>query len=204
VNPLPNVAISVVGAGTGTGGTFVAGGPITFNIIASPGQNSTAQIRNVTVEFGDGDRRDLGAVTTTGTTPLPVQHIYNGPGTFTARVIVTDNFGFQSSSATIVVVQAQPPLSVTINQQRTVAGSNTVFNLTATVAPASAVPSSFSWEYRAASNGALITASTTTSGQDTQTFPNTQGPVIVRVTVQTTTPVGGSAVGTTTIVPSGP
>jgi hypothetical protein len=200
VNPLPNVSISVVGAGTGTGGTFVAGGPITFNIIASPGQNSTAQIRNVTVEFGDGDRRDLGAVTTTGTTPLPVQHIYNGPGTFTARVIVTDNFGFQSSSATIVVVQAQPPLSVTINQQRTVAGSNTVFNLTATVVPSTAVPISFFWQYRNAATGAVLVSNTTTSGQDSQTFSNTPGgPIIASVTVTTTT--GQTASGFATLVP---
>ncbi len=196
VNPLPTVSISAVPPGTTSGGTFTAGGPITFNILAAPGTNSTAQIRNVSVDFGDGTpKQDLGNVTTSGTTPFPVQHVYNGPGTFTARVTVTDTTGFQTSSATVVFVQAQPPLAVTINVTKTPAGTNAVFTLTATVVPTTAVPFSFFWVYTNVNTGQIVRSVTTTSPQDAITVP--ANGAAYTVTVDVTTTANGKATGLT-------
>ena len=71
VNAIPTVSIAAA-----TTGTLVAGSPVTFTMAVTPGANSTAQIANVLVEFGDGTRADLGAVQ--GAT-LAVSTIYKPP-----------------------------------------------------------------------------------------------------------------------------
>jgi hypothetical protein len=53
VNPVPTVSVST------TTSNITANVPIVFNISVTPGQNSSAQIRNVQVSFGDGDVADL-------------------------------------------------------------------------------------------------------------------------------------------------
>jgi hypothetical protein len=136
VNPLPIVSI------TAQGTTFTAGTPVVFTISAQPAQNSVAQIRQVVVDFDDGTRRNLGAVSGTN---LIVQHQYDDDDTYTVTVEVTDTLGSEVTAATVIVVQPQPPLNVTISKSSTPSGGNTIYTLTATVTPASTVVANYQW-----------------------------------------------------------
>jgi adhesin/invasin len=136
VNPLPTVSITTQGT------TFQAGTPIIFTISAQPGANSTAQIREVVVNFDDGTVRNLGAVSGTS---LTVQHQYDEGDTYTVTVRVTDTLGTVVSAATVIVVQAQAPLNVTISKTSQPSGGNTNYTLTATVTPPSIVVANYRW-----------------------------------------------------------
>ena len=136
VNPLPTVSISAQGT------TFQAGTPIIFTISAQPGTNSTAQIREVVVNFDDGTVRNLGAVSGTS---LTVQHQYDEGDTYTVTVRVTDTLGTVVSAATVIVVTAQAPLNVTISKTSQPSGGNTNYTLTATVTPPSIVVANYRW-----------------------------------------------------------
>jgi adhesin/invasin len=136
VNPLPTVSITTQGT------TFQAGTPIIFTISAQPGTNSTAQIREVVVNFDDGTVRNLGAVSGTS---LTVQHQYDEGDTYTVTVRVTDTLGTVVSAATVIVVQAQAPLNVSIAKTTQPSGGNTNYTLTATVTPPSIVVANYRW-----------------------------------------------------------
>lgn len=182
VNPLPTVSI------TPPSGTLTADSPIVFTITVSPGANSTAQIKEVIVNFGDGKSVNLGAVSGTTT----VSHEYDD-GTFTVRVTATDTLGGVTSAATVIVVQPQPPLGVTINHSQFAAGGNTTVTFTATVTPATAVVSSYFWTF---GDG---TSQTTSSNSTVKQYVTGSGVKIVEVTVTTTT--GQRATGTTAVNP---
>lgn len=139
VNPLPTVSIT---AGSTGSTAFQAGTPVPFTISAQPGTNSTAQIREVVVNFGDGTAVNLGAVS--GTT-LSVQHRYDEGGTFTVTVRVTDTLGTVVNAATVIVVLDQAPLAVSISKATTQSGPNNNYTLTATVTPSSIIVSNYRW-----------------------------------------------------------
>src|SRR5262249_35092911 len=61
---------------------IAAGLPATFTV----GVGSTANIQNVTVDFGDGKQQSLGAISGSTT----IQHVYSDSGTFTVRATATD------------------------------------------------------------------------------------------------------------------
>jgi PKD repeat protein len=167
---------------------LVAGSPITFTIGAAPGANSTAQIRNVAIDFGDGTRRDLGAVQGTA---LSVSTIYNNAGTFTVTLTVTDTLGFVTTGATVIVVLPQPPLSVTILVAQTTSGQTTLVTFTATVTPSTATVSSYLWNF-----GDGTSPQVTTGPQVTHNYP-VGTPRTVTLTVTTTT---GQTADTSTVV----
>lgn len=184
VNPIPTVSI------TAPSGTLTAGSPITFTITASPGTGSTAQIREVIVNFGDGESVNLGAVSGSGIT---VQHTYDDDDTYTVRVTVNDTLGGVTSAATVIVVQPQPPLGVTINHTQITSGGTTTVNFTATVTPSSATVASYFWTFGDA------TSQTTSSNQAVKQYVAGSGTKIVTVKVTTTT--GQTAEGTTSVNP---
>jgi hypothetical protein len=185
VNPLPTVSI------TADGTIFTAGMPVTFSISAQPGTNSTAQIRDVVVSFGDGDSQSLGGVSGTG---LKVQHRYDDEGTFTVSVRVTDTLGTVVSAATVLVVEAQPPLAVAINHSQTTNVGLTTVNFTATVTPATAVVTSYVWNF-----GDGSPPRTTSSNQTVHQYNDDNVTKIVTVTVTTTT--GRTATGSSSVTP---
>jgi hypothetical protein len=183
VNPLPTISI------TPPTGTLIARTPLIFTITAQPGTNSTAQIRNVRVNFGDGEIIDLGAVSGTGIT---VAHQYDDDGTYQVRVTVTDTFGGENQAATVIVVQPQPPLGVTINYTKSgTLPPGVTATFTATVTPATATVSSYLWNF-----GDGSPAQTTTSNQAVHQY-TAAGTFTVTVTVTTTT--GQTAIGQTSI-----
>lgn len=82
------------------------GGTATFQVEATVGANS-APLRELTIDFGDGDRVNLGAPSGSVT----VSHVYRSPGVYTVRATATDSAGAQSSTSTqVTVVAAGRPL----------------------------------------------------------------------------------------------
>jgi adhesin/invasin len=183
VNPIPTVSIRP------TTGVLNAGQPITFTLSVQPGTNSTAQIKNVTISFGDGASETLGAVSGTDFT---VQHIYSEAGTYTVRATVTDTLGGVTSAATVIVVQPEPPLSVTITFTKASTGVvPAVVTFTATVIPTTATVASYVWDFGDGSSQA------TTSNQVTHTYTSA---AVRTVTVTVTTTTGQTAQGQTAVV----
>jgi Big-like domain-containing protein/PKD domain-containing protein len=176
VNPLPTVSIAA------PTGTLTAGSPVTFTLVAMPGTNSTAQIRDVTVDFGDGDVRDLGAVTT-GASGQPIQHQYNNaaPTSYTVRATVLDTLGGTTTAATVIVVLGQPPLSVTLTSTQSTSGTTTFVTFTATVTPNTATIASYLWNFGDGSSPQL-----TTGPQVPHNYVAGSGPKTVTVTATTT------------------
>jgi adhesin/invasin len=184
VNPLPTVSI------TGPTGTIVANSPVTFTISASVASTSTAQIRDVTVNFGDGSRpQSLGAANGSN---LQVQHIFEDDGTFTVSVTVTDTLGGVTSASTIVVVQPEPPLRVSLSVSSQPASSNTtIYTFTATVIPSTETVISYEWF-----DGAVLREVTT---NNQFVFTALTGEVhTIRVLITTST---GRQTSTTRVIP---
>jgi len=177
VSPLPTISIAPQ---TTSGATFTAGSPITFNITVQPGTNSTAQIRDVTVDFGDGSRpRDLGSLTGMN---IPIQYTYSAAGTYVVRATAVDTLNSSVSGATQVVVLSQPPLSVSLNSSQVTSGTTTTVTFTATVTPNTATVASYLWNF-----GDNSSPQTTPGNQVVHQYAAGRGPTIVSVTVTTTT-----------------
>jgi hypothetical protein len=110
-----------------------AGLPASYTFaVAVPATNATA-IRNVTVNWGDGQTQDLGIVTGTAN----VSHVYRSSGTFDIVGTVTDSFGnvVRNSISVSVNAKPQPVVSITATTANPTAGVDMVF--TASIAPVS-------------------------------------------------------------------
>ena len=174
VNPLPTLSISA------PSGTLTANSPIVFTLSVSPGANSTEQIRNVSVDYGDGGRKDdLGAVSGTA---LTVQHQFADSGTFTVRATVTGSLGTISQAATTVVVQPEPPLSVTISSTSVSSGGTSTFTFTSTVTPSTATVASYLWNF-----GDGSSPESSTNPQRIHSYPTGSGQKVVTLSITTTT-----------------
>jgi adhesin/invasin len=179
VNPLPTVSV------TPPGGTLTANSPIVFTVTVAPGASSTAQIKEVIINFGDGASANLGAISGTTT----VQHEYPRSGTYTVRVTATDTLGGVTSAATVIVVRPEPPLSVTISYTKATSGPVTTVTFTATVTPNTATVASYLWDF-----GDGTPPFATSSNQVVHPY---SVPAVYTVTVTVTTTTGQSAVGQT-------
>jgi len=93
VIPVPRPAINV----TPTPPTQVAGGVINFNIQVTVPQG--IGVVRTRILFGDGEARELG-----GAVSLTVVKVYNTPGQYTVRVLVTDTTGQETEGTTTVSV----------------------------------------------------------------------------------------------------
>jgi hypothetical protein len=142
-----------------------AGTPVTFNITTA----SAANIRDALIEFGDGDRQDLGAIGEKAQT----SHTYNDSGQFTARVTVTDATGATEFAVTTVTIGSLP-VSLAASPNPVKVNNPTV--LTATVPGGTQIESyTFTFDDN---TSPVTTASNTTP----HTF-TTRGTHIVRVDV---------------------
>jgi len=98
-----NPTISITGPATGTTGI-----PVTFTV--TPPANPPQPITNVTVDFGDGTSRNLGAIT--GVTSFT--KTFNAEGGYTVTATAADASGGRGSSSTgIVVTTSQPGATLT-------------------------------------------------------------------------------------------
>ena len=122
-------AISITGPATGTVGTSVS-----FSV-TPPAASANPATSNVTVDFGDGTSRDLGAITAT----TSVSKVYSSEGNYTVAATVSDTAGGRNTSSTGIGITraANPTLSMSQTSSTTpnaVIGTNESFSVTASAA----------------------------------------------------------------------
>lgn len=100
-------------------------------VVFQVGVSATANVRNVTIDFGDGVRQSLGALTST----TSVAHVYGRDGTYTVTATASDASGSLESVSTTVVVAPAPRLGVSITSSTAnpVVGQPVSFTVTVTV-----------------------------------------------------------------------
>jgi len=162
-----------------------AGLPANFTV----GVSTTANIRDVTVDFGDGRQLSLGALSVASTT---VPHTYELAGTYTVRATATDTSGFSEQQSTaITILPAQPP-AVTITGPQSVPVRQTAI-FTATVTGATSTILRYEWDF---GDGAEPRTVTTTSNRQPTTYATIGTKVVTVRVVQATGPSGD---GTTVV-----
>jgi hypothetical protein len=173
LNPRTGITIS------GPTNSVSAGQPATFNV----GVSSTANIRDVTIDFGDGTRRSLGALSG----PTTVPHTYTTAGTYAVTATATEASGSTEQVATAVtILPAQPP-GVIITPSTTTPTVNQVITLTATVSGATSTIQQYQWDF---GDGETRV---TTGPQTTKSYSSV-GTKVIRVTVvQSSGPAGQGA-----------
>jgi len=166
-----------------------AGSPANFTI----GVSATANIRSVTVEWGDGGTTLLGALSASTTVP----HIYNSQGTYTVTAIATTADGYSESVSTVVTVTSPVPLAVTLaaSSAQPVTGQTVTFTATTGAVPPGAVILRYDWDF---GDGATTT---TTSNVATHIYAS-PGTRDINVTVVLSNAATGTAV--TTIIVTNP
>ena len=167
-----------------------AGVPASFTV----GVASGAVIRDVTVDFGDGDRLALGPVTGNVT----VSHTYNEPGTYTVRATATDAVcGPETVSTALTILPGQPPgITITASNNNPTVGETVIF--TATVSGATSTILRYEWNFGA---GAIPPAITTTGNRATATYTTPGTKIITVRVVQAAGPEGETS--TAIVVRSG-
>ena len=108
---LPTISIALAssaGIGGGTGQPEI-GLPMSFTV--TPGTATTGNpIRNVVVDYGDGQTDNLGGISA-GTT---VSHTYTRPGTYRVTATVTDIQGLTNSASIVINVSERSPITLTL------------------------------------------------------------------------------------------
>jgi len=174
----PRTGVTLIGPTT----SVSAGLPASFTV----GVGSTANVRDVTVDFGDGSRQSLGAISGSTT----VQHTYTTPDTYTVSAIATEASGFtEQVSTSVTILPGQPP-GVIITPSNTSPTRNQIITLTATVSGATSTILQYQWDFGDGSTAV------TTGPQITKAYADV-GTKVIRVTVVQA--VGPSGQGQTTV-----
>jgi PKD repeat protein len=197
-----------------------AGTPANFTVSVT----SAANVRDVTVTWGDGTSTSVGAIS--GSTV--VAHVYSRDGTYTVTATATDASGNRESVSTSVTVLQASPVTVTVTASPTLptTGQTVTFTATAT-APAGSSVLRLDWNF-GDGTGTTTTGSTVShvysvSGAQTVTVTavatngatgtgqtivtvTAQTPISVTLTPSSTSPAIGQTVlftATTGTLPSG-
>lgn len=109
-------------------GTVTAGTPASFTVTATTSTGATA-FRDVTIDFGDGNSRSLGALSGSITVP----HTYGSPGTYTVAARGVDVDGDSVPPVATAVVVGQLSLSVNLAASTTTPTPTLSVQFTATV-----------------------------------------------------------------------
>jgi hypothetical protein len=171
----PRTGITLAGPTT----PVSAGVPATFTV----GVGATANIRDVTIDFGDGERRSLGAISGSTT----IQHTYLEPGTFNVSATANEASGFNETVSTAVtILPGQPPaVIITASNTNPSVGETVIF--TATVSGATSTVLRYEWNF---GNGAVPATAETTGNRATASYLNTGTKIITVRVVQATGPSG--------------
>ena len=171
----PRTGVTITGPTT----SVSAGQPASFTVSVG----STANVRDVSVDFGDGRRISLGALSGSTT----VQNTYTTAGTYSVTATATEASGFtEQVSTTVTILPAQPP-GVIITPSTTTPTVNQIFTVTATVSGATSTIQRYLWDF-----GDGRTRETT-GPQTTLSYP-TVGTKVIQVTVvQASGPQGQGA-----------
>ena len=182
LNPRTGVSI------TPPTGTLTALTPATFTI----GVSTTANIRDVRVNWGDGLTQNLGALSAAST---PVSHIYETEGQYTVTATATDTSGFSEPvSTTVIVLPAQPP-TVLVTATPTTASVNQLVTLRAQVSGNTSTIIRYEWSFGADA----ATPSISTSSAQVQNSWRTAGTKGISVTVFQSSGPTGDGFGSVTI-----
>lgn len=180
----PRVGVTI----SGPANPPAAGLPATFTVGVAAGANVT----NVMVDFGDGSRQSLGALSGNTT----VSHIYTNAGTYSASATATEATGDVTTVSTaITILPAQPP-GVTIQVSDTTPNLDQQITLTATVTGAISTIQRYDWDF---GDG---TSASTTGNQVQKTYSGVAnlGTKVISVTVtQAAGPVGQGQTSITVI-----
>lgn len=148
---LPVVTIAVVG-GASANSTEV-GLPTIFSLKQENTATSSA-IRSVTLDFGDGNSRALGALS--GTTTLSYQ--YNRTGFFTVSATATDALGQVGVST--LALQVTDRFAIPVNVTQSVVAGVATFSATATPRTGTSIRT-YEWDFGDSSGGSTTTGSIT-------------------------------------------
>ena len=171
----PRTGITLAGPTT----PVSAGVPATFTV----GVAATANIRDVTIDFGDGERRSLGAISGSTT----IQHTNLEAGTFNVSATANEASGFNETVSTAVtILPGQPPaVIITASNTNPSVGETVIF--TATVSGATSTVLRYEWNF---GNGAVPATAETTGNRATASYLNTGTKIITVRVVQATGPSG--------------
>jgi hypothetical protein len=179
INLNPRTGITISGPTT----SISAGLPVTFTV----GVGTAANIRDVTVNFGDGSIARLGAIS--GSTP--VQHTFTEEGTYRVSAIATEASGFTEEVATVVTILPQQPPNVIVTASNNNPRVGEVVIFTATVQGATSAIVRYEWNFGANS----VPATTETTGNRTTATYVVEGTKIITVRVlQASGPAGEGTV----------
>jgi adhesin/invasin len=171
----PRTGISITPPAT----TVAAGQPATFTVAVG----STANITDVTINWGDGSVQSLGALSASTT----VSHVYEEGGTYTVRATATDSSGFSEPvSTSITVLPAQPP-SVTVTASNTNPSVGETVILTATVSGNTSTITRYEWNFGTCG---VPPAIDNTSNRATASWTCTGTKIVTVRAVQGTGPAG--------------
>ena len=113
---LPTISIALAPGTGGIGGGSgqpEAGLPTTFTV--TPGTATTGNpIRNVIVDYGDGQTDNLGGISAA----TQVSHTYARPGTYRVTATVTDIQGLTNTASLVINVSERSPITVTLTATR--------------------------------------------------------------------------------------
>jgi len=165
---------------------IAAGQPATFTVAVA----ATANIQNVTVDFGDGRQQSLGAISGSTT----VQHTFAEAGTYNVRATATDASGFSEQVGTaMTVLPGQPPsVIITASNNNPSVGETVIFTATASGATSTIIR--YEWDFGSA---AIPPNASTTGNRVTASYTTTGSKVITVRVIQASGPSGD---GTTSIV----
>ena len=136
---------------------------------ASRGTTSS-NIVSATLEFGDGDKVDLGTLSGTVT----ASHRYTKDGTYTARLTARDVNGEVASATQVIRVEVLPTVSLSL--------STTGCTVTASANAAGGTPVTYDWTFTGGTPPGPFTTSTATASS----VYTTSGLKVVSVTVHYT------------------
>jgi hypothetical protein len=125
VNPKPQPVVAI--SATTTNPT--AGTDMTFTASVAAATGTGTVIQGVTIDFDDGTKTELGAVTGS----ISLHHVYDVSKTYRAVLTATDSNGGVGTATTTVFVQAASPLAVTISRSGTTTGTTRTETFTANV-----------------------------------------------------------------------
>jgi hypothetical protein len=166
---------SEITLGSPSGSVFV-GAAAAFTVTPDP----AVAFKNVTIDFGDGESRSLGAISSTTT----VVHFYTEDGVFQVTVVGTDvDGGTAEAWGSVAVI----PFTFSAGANPTSGPVTTIFTLSVTGIPASVPIERYEWSF---GDG---TGQTTNTGSTTHGY-QTVGLKTITVTI---VPRYGSAVSTT-------
>jgi hypothetical protein len=116
----------------------LAGQPVSFTLTVTPATTGGGTIRQVVVNFGDGQSQTLGPVQGA----MPLTHIYNSSGVYPVTATATDSNGDQFVGVANVTVNPRPGLPVTISASANPrAGTATTFAISTTPSTGASITS---------------------------------------------------------------